>query len=382
MRGRRYTKDEKEKIVLLYNNGVSLKKISRCYRLEVQTLRLWVNRLKRININKNETISVDEINRLKKDILLIKKENNLLKQAHKKILSKKKLDKKINIIKKNRDVYSVKTMCLLLKVNRSTFYKSINKRQSKREIENEKLKKAIYELYIKGKGKYNSFKIYRDLIKKGYLISLKRVQNKMKEMKLHLKKRKRYKSTEKGCCKNKLANLLNRDFKTKNVNEKWLGDITYIYTKKNGWCYLASVLELHTRKIIGYSLGRTMTTDLVIKALEMACKDRKRKSLEGLIFHSDLGSQYTSYSLKNYCSKLGIVQSFSKKGCPYDNAPMEAFHSILKKEEVYLKSYSTFNDAYVNLSEFIEVWYNKKRIHSSINYMTPYEFESLIIKNN
>lgn len=380
MRGRRYTKDEKEKILLLYNNGVPLKKLSRCYGPEVQTLRLWVNRLKRININKSETISLDEINRLKKNILLIRKQNKLLKKAHEEILAKKKLNKKIDIIKKNRGLYSIKTMCLLLNVNRSTFYKSTNKKETKREVENKKLKKVIYELYIKSKGKCNSVKIYRSLIKRGYLISLKRVQNKIKEMKLHLKKRKKYKSAERGCCKNKLKNLLNRDFKTKDINEKWLGDITYIYTKKNGWCYLASVLELHTRKIIGYSLSKTMTTDIVINALDMACKDKR--SLKGLIFHSDLGSQYTSRSVKEYCSKLGITQSFSKKGCPYDNAPMEAFHSILKREEVYLKSYSTINDAYINLSEFIEIWYNKKRIHSSINYMTPYEFESLIIKND
>ncbi|MDO4536114.1 MAG: IS3 family transposase [Clostridium perfringens] len=379
MRGRRYTKDEKEKIVSLYNKGVPLKKLSRCYRLEVQTLRLWVNRLKRIKINKLETISVDEINRLKKDILLIRKQNKILKKAHEHILAKKDLNKKIEIIKKNRNVHSIKTMCLLLKVNRSTFYKSVNRGESKRERENKTLKKIIYELYIKSKGKYGSIKIYKILTKRGYLISLKRVQNKMKEMKLHLKKRKRYKALQKGCCKNKLKNLLNRNFKTKNINEKWLGDITYIYTKKNGWCYLASVLELHTRKIIGYSLSTAMTTDLVIKALDMACKNKK--SLKGLIFHSDLGSQYTSYRMKMYCSKLEITQSFSKRGCPYDNAPMEAFHSILKKEEVYLNSYNTFNDAYINLSEFIEIWYNKKRIHSSINYMTPYELESLIIKN-
>lgn len=380
MRGRRYTKDEKEKIVSLYSKGVSLKELSRCYGIEIQTLRLWVNRLKRIRINKCETISVDEINRLKKDILIIKRQNKVLRKAHEHILAKKDLKKKIDIIKRNRNSYPIKTLCLILKVNRSTFYKSVNRTESKREKENNMLKKIIYKLYTKSRGKYGSINIYKILTKIGYIISLKRVQNKMKEMKLHLKKRKRYKSIQKGCCKNKLKNLLNRNFKTNNINEKWLGDITYIYTKKNGWCYLASVLELHTRKIIGYSLSKTMTTELVINALDMACKNKKL--LKGLIFHSDLGSQYTSHKMKMYCSKLEIAQSFSRKGCPYDNAPMEAFHSILKKEEVYLNNYSTFNDVCISLSEFIETWYNKKRIHSSINYMTPYEFESLIKKDN
>lgn len=381
MLGRRYTKREKEQIIALYNEGISLIKLSKRYKIEVQTLRLWVKRFKRIKLSKTEIITIDEINRLKKNIIIEKRKNKILKKAHEHILKNKHVNKrKITFINKNKRIYSIKTMCRILNINRSTFYKSINKKQTKREKQNKILEEIIQDIHIKNKRKYAVIEIQNILSKRGYNISLKKVKRFMEKMKLYLYKKKRYKYSKKKCCNKNFLNILNRDFSTKNINEKWLGDITYIYVKKGGWCYLASVLELHTRKIIGYSLGKNMTTDLAIKSLERAC--RGRKSLNGLIFHSDLGSQYTSYKFKEYCNKKGIVQSYSSKGCPYDNAPIEAFHSILKREEVYLKSYNTFREACMNLYKFIENWYNKKRIHSSINYMTPYELERLIAHND
>ena len=381
MWGRRYTKCEKEQIIALYNAGVSLIKLSKRYKIEVQTLRLWVKRFRRIKLNKSEVITIAEINRLKENIILEKRKNKILKKAHEHILNNKHINKKkIKFINKNKTVYSIKTMCRILNINRSTFYKNINRKQTKREKQNKILEKTIYNICGKNKKKYAVIEIKNILSKKGYNISLKKVKKFMEKMKLYLYKRKTYKYSRKKYYNKEFPNILNRNFKTNNINEKCLGDITYIYIKTRGWCYLASVLELHTRKIIGYSIGKNMTTDLAIKSLERAC--RGKKSLNGLIFHSDLGSQYTSHKFKEYCDKMGIIQSYSKKGCPYDNAPMEAFHSILKKEEVYLKNYSTFREVCMNLYKFIENWYNKKRIHSSINYMTPDELENLIKSNN
>ncbi len=381
MRGRKYTKEEKEQIIALYNAGISLVKLSKRYKIEVQTLKLWIKRFKRIRLNKTEAITIDEINRLKKSIILEKRKNKVLRKAYEYILKDKDINnKKIEFINKNRNIYPIKIMCLLLDVNRSTFYKNINKKETKREKEDRILKATIHDIYVKNKKKYTTQEVHRILLERGYFVSLKKVKKFMEKMKLYLCKRKKYKNSYEKYHNRSFENLLNRNFQTNNINEKWLGDITYIYIKNSGWCYLASVLELHTRKIIGYSLGKNMTTDLVIKSLERAC--RGKKSLKGLIFHSDLGSQYTSYKFKEYCNKMGIIQSYSNKGCPYDNAPMEAFHSILKKEEVYLKSYNTFREVCVNLYKFIENWYNKKRIHSSINYMTPYELERLVMSNN
>ncbi len=164
-------------------------------------------------------------------------------------------------------------------------------------------------------------------------------------------------------------NILNRDFKATAINQKWCADITYVYTIKDGWTYLATVMDLYSRKIIGYAYETSMTTDLVIKSLENACLNVK--STKGIILHSDLGTQYTSQQFQELLLKKGIIHSFSRKGNPYDNACIESFHSILKKEEVNHNKYYDYKTARRAIFEFIESWYNRKRIHGSLNNMTP-----------
>ncbi|MBU5314983.1 DDE-type integrase/transposase/recombinase [Clostridium bornimense] len=130
--------------------------------------------------------------------------------------------------------------------------------------------------------------------------------------------------------------------------------MTYIHTTQDGWCYLASILDLYSKKIIGYAFGKKMTDDLVIKALKRAYHNQNPHKDNKLIFHSDLGSQYTSNDLKDLCKEFSIVQSFSKKGCPYDNACIESFHSSIKKEEVYRNTYRTFEEAKIAIFKYIE----------------------------
>lgn len=168
-------------------------------------------------------------------------------------------------------------------------------------------------------------------------------------------------------------NLLNRDFTATTINQKWCTDITYIHVLKEGWTYLASVMDLYDRKIIGYAYGTSMTAELSLKAVQNACLNVSET--KGIILHSDLGSQYTSQLFENYLAKNEILHSFSRKGNPYDNACIESFHSVLKKEEIYLHVYQDFNDANRAIFEYIESWYNRKRIHSSLNYMTPQQKE-------
>ena len=164
-------------------------------------------------------------------------------------------------------------------------------------------------------------------------------------------------------------NIINRDFEATDINQKWCTDITYIHTLRDGWTYLASVMDLFSRKIIGYAYGTSMTAELAVKAVENACLNVK--TTEGIILHSDLGSQYTSQEFEYFLCSKGIIQSFSRKGNPYDNACIESFHSILKKEEVNHHKYYDFNVARKAIFEYIESWYNRKRIHGSIDYMTP-----------
>lgn len=147
---------------------------------------------------------------------------------------------------------------------------------------------------------------------------------------------------------------------------------------KEGWTYLASVIDLCSRKIIGYAYGTTMTAELAVQAVKNACLNVK--DTKGIILHSDLGSQYTSQMFEDYLSMRGLVHSFSRKGNPYDNACIEFFHSVLKKEEVYLHIYQDFKEARRAIFEYIESWYNRKRIHSAIDYMTPQQKEDEELK--
>ena len=168
-------------------------------------------------------------------------------------------------------------------------------------------------------------------------------------------------------------NILNRNFKTTTINQKWCTDITYIYVLKEGWTYLASVMDLHTRKIIGYAYGTEITAELAKRAVKNACLNVQ--DTKGIILHSDLGTQYTSRLFENYIDKKNMIHSFSRKGNPYDNACIESFHSVLKKEEIYRHTYKDFNEASLAIFEYIESWYNRIRIHGSIDYMTPQQKE-------
>lgn len=166
-------------------------------------------------------------------------------------------------------------------------------------------------------------------------------------------------------------NLLEQDFYADDPSQKWVGDITYIYTKETGWTYLAIVMDLFDLKIVGWSYGLNMVDDLVIDAFKKALINRGL-SKDG-IFHSDRGSQYTSNDYEKLLKNLKIKHSYSKKGYPYDNASMESFNAILKKEEVNVNNYETFEEAKLAIFEFIESWYNNKRIHSTLGYITPNE---------
>jgi len=283
----------------------------------------------------------------------------------------------IEFIDRNKSNHDIKTMCTVLGVARSTYYKSFDKSKSSREIENEELNTAIKRIYKDNRGIYGAPRIHHILGIEGFKISLKRVQRRMSELGICAVTIKKYKPHSSKKITEGLENVLRRDFNTTSINEKWVGDITYIHTIKDGWCYLASVLDLHSKKIIGYAFGKRMTNDLVIKSLKNAYYSQFPDKNKQLIFHSDLGSQYTSNDLKELCKEFNIIQSFSKKGCPYDNACIESFHSSIKKEEIYRNTYRTFEEANRAIFKYIEGWYNRKRLHSSLNYITPHQCELL-----
>ncbi len=267
-------------------------------------------------------------------------------------------------------------MCEVLAIPRSTYYQSGHKTESNRDRENKELTERIKSIHKESHERYGAPKIHQILKKEGYTVSVKRVQRLMKKEGLRSITKKKFRPQSNKGKVIEGTNLLKQDFSTTTINQKWVGDITYIHTLRNGWCYLASVMDLHTEKIIGYSFGKSMTTELVMKALKNAYDTQKPG--KDLILHTDLGSQYTSDKFKSYVKSLNIQQSFSRKGCPYDNACIESFHAILKKEEVNQVQYLDYESARLALFKYIEGWYNRKRIHGSIGYKTPQELEDQI----
>lgn len=260
-------------------------------------------------------------------------------------------------------------MCKVLGINRSTYYKVANKVDSARTIENQKLDADILAIYFATKRRYGAPKIHHELLNQGWNISLKRVQRRMAELGIHsivIKKYRHYSSNKRVTEKD---NILNQDFTASGINQKWCTDITYIHTQKDGWTYLASVMDLYSRKIIGWAYDINMSAELAIKAVKNACLNVSNP--EGIVLQSDLGTQYTSDIFERFLADKKIRHSYSRKGCPYDNACIESFHSLIKKEEIYRHVYKDSKEAYDSIFEYIESWYNRQRTHSSLGYKTP-----------
>ena len=279
-----------------------------------------------------------------------------------------------------KNEYNIRILCKAVNLHHSVYYYHKNHKENSYKKANKELDKKIKEEHEKSKKRYGSPKITEMLKKQGIQVSQKRVARRMKAMgiKSIIVKKYNHSGNKKVDDTNK-KNLLAQNFKAEKPGEKWVGDITYVYTKETGWTYLAIVMDLFDLKVIGWSYGINMTAELVISAFNKAKITREIK--EWMIFHSDLGSQYTSNEFEKLLLENDVKHSYSKKGYPYDNASMESFNAILKKEEVNVNTYETFNEAKKAIFEFIESWYNNIRIHSSNGYMTPNEKYEEYLKN-
>lgn len=280
----------------------------------------------------------------------------------------------MSFIQRNLAYYTVSQLCSALKFPRSTYYKALVRVPSNRQREYEKFNSQVKQVFDESRQRYGSVKICRVLNQNGIPCSLKRVQRHMTRQGLRSVVVKKYNhQANRGSVPDDRKNILSRDFAADTINQKWCTDITYIHVQKEGWTYLATVMDLCSRKIIGYAYGTSMTAELAVEAVKNACLNVKDTA--GIILHSDLGSQYTSQVFEAYLCGKGMFHSFSRKGNPYDNACIESFHSVLKKEEIYLHTYQDSKEARRAIFEYIESWYNRKRIHSAIEYMTPQQKE-------
>ncbi|WAA12114.1 IS3 family transposase [Fervidibacillus halotolerans] len=373
MSQKRYNQEFKQTVVELYRSGTPVSQLSSEYGVSEVTIYKWIKQLSPIEGEQELTLA--DVEAIQRENLRLKQEIEIPKKGYDHIREKIDEQELIDLIIEESEHHPIQTMCRVLKMPKSTYYQSFHKKPNRYHVANEQLLERIRAIHKESKGRYGAPKIFEILKKEGYTGSINRVQRLMKRAGIKSCIIKKFRPTPTRKPVEERENVLNQNFTTTTINEKWVADITYIHTLRDGWCYLASVLDLHTKKVVGYKFSRKMTTEIVLEALQNAIQDQKPDA--GLIVHTDLGTQYTSEAFQELLKKHEMISSFSRKGCPYDNACIESFHAILKKEEVYLTKYESFEAARIALFQFIEGWYNRKRIHGSIGYLTPDEYEKM-----
>jgi putative transposase len=269
-------------------------------------------------------------------------------------------------------------MCRALGVSRSGYYAWLTRKPSAAELRREKLAEEIATIHAEVKGRYGSPRIHAELVDRGHACCVNFVAEVMREAGIAAKTKRKFKQTTDSNHALPVAeNVLDRQFDPEEPNASWVADVTYIPTRE-GWLYLAVVEDLFSRMVVGWSMDQTMTSRLVVDALEMALARRSTlqgSSSSGLIAHSDRGSQYASEHYRRRLGEERIACSMSRRGNCWDNAPMESFFASLKKELVHDEDYATREQAKASIFEYIEAFYNRVRRHSALGYVAPAEYE-------
>lgn len=264
-------------------------------------------------------------------------------------------------------------MAEVLKISRSRYYSWLKAPPSEHERRDQELGDIIKQIFRDKRGVYGSPRIYKELKAQEQRCSRKRVARIMRENGLRARQKRRFKvTTDSGHIHPVAPNLVKRQFIVESPNRVWVSDITYIRTME-GWLYLCIIIDLYSRKAVGWSMDSRITVELTIDALSMACMHRN--PTEGLVFHSDRGVQYAAELFRKRLSEFKMVQSMSRKGDCWDNACAESFFASLKTEEVFHRSYKTRDEARHSIFEYIAVFYNRQRRHSFLDYISPEEYE-------
>lgn len=273
----------------------------------------------------------------------------------------------------HEEMFSVKRMCHALGVQRSGYYAWKRRPKSARELANIALLVKVREAFAISRNTYGSQRIRAYWLRRGCVYSRDRIGRLMKKDNLVPLKAAKWhpQTTQQHLGARTAPNLLNQEFAAARPNEKWVGDITYIETAE-GWLYLATLLDLYSRRVVGWAMSEKIDANLVANAWQMAVKHRRPPAQ--LLHHSDRGSQYTSELYLRLLEKAGCQVSMSRTGNCYDNAVMESFYATVKGECAY-RRFATKAEARLTIFEYIEVWYNRQRLHSSLGYLSPVEFE-------
>ena len=267
-------------------------------------------------------------------------------------------------------------LCRALGVSRSGYYAWRSRKPSAAEVRREELTAEVKQIHAQVKGRYGSPRIHAELVARGTTCCVNMVARVMRAAGIAAKTKRKFKQTTDSNHSMPVAqNVLAREFNPDEPNASWVADITYVATRE-GWLYLAVVEDLFSRMVVGWSMAETMTSRLVVDALEMALLRRlKGSSSSTLVAHSDRGSQYASEHYQRRLAEERIACSMSRRGDCWDNAPMESFFASLKKELVHHEDYATRAQARASIFEYIEAFYNRARRHSALGYVAPAEYE-------
>jgi len=280
---------------------------------------------------------------------------------------------KYRFIAEHREAHRVGRMAALLEVTRSGYYAWQRRGEGARRAADRELVGQIREIQQEVQRRYGSPRVTRELGRRGRYVGHNRVARLMRENELGARPKRRFRVTTKSDDTLEVAeNTLNREFEVAGANQVWVSDITYIATAE-GWLYLCVVLDLYSRRVVGWSMGQTLVTGLAMAALMMAVM--RRRPPRGLLFHSDRGVQYCAAAFRRTADRHGMRQSMSRKGNCWDNACAETFFKSLKRELIGDRIFASRPEARAAIFEYLEVFYNRRRLHSYLGYVTPVEYE-------
>nr|WP_133134846.1 IS3 family transposase [Legionella nautarum] len=313
-----------------------------------------------------------EIRRLQEENKRLKMEKEILKKAGALLCSRNEI--KYSFVAQHKKSWPVGVMCQLLGITRHGYYSYQQRQRNKPDDpEHQEMLEWVKKIAESSQYCYGSRRMKNALNALGYPVGRRRTQRLMKEAKIFVRYRKKYKVTTNSNHKQPVyENVLNREFDVKEANRAYVSDITYVWTQE-GWLYLAVVMDLFSRKIVGWSMGSRMKATLVCDALNMAIWQRKPSS--GLVVHSDRGTQYASYQYRKLLMNKGYIGSMSKKGDCWDNSVIESFFGSLKQERIQWQNYQTRWEAQQDILNYIIMFYNSHRLHSYLGYLSPNQFE-------
>jgi len=281
---------------------------------------------------------------------------------------------KFAFIHAEKATFPVAALCRLLGVSRQGYYAYAGRPPSSRLKRDMALQERVHEVHTASRGTYGSPRVHAALLQAGERVGKRRIERALRSLGLRGRSPRRWRSTTRANPAHPIVgNMLNRNFGASRPNERWVTDITYIWTAE-GWCYLAAILDLYFRSVVGWALDATLSTSLPLEALNRAAL--RRRPGAGLMHHSDRGCQYTSAEYRGALAELGSTVSMSRKGNCWDNAVAESFFATLKTELVYGRAWQSREELRRAVFEYIEVFYNRQRLHSAIDYRTPAQAES------